>query len=103
MLPRQNPETMRELQVEVVGLLEELKALSERNEELLAEKDSDLATIRQLDDEVREYKRRWETTKTELRNLKGGRFTNAISGRSGLTNRTTLSSQPRPPCSSPSL
>ena len=68
----QNPETMRELQIEVVGLLEELKALSDRNEELMSEKDSDLATIRQLDDEVREYKRRWETTKTELRNLKGG-------------------------------
>ncbi len=64
-------EAAKELQNELVILMEELKALSIRNEEMMTEKDADLATIRELDQEVRLYKRKWEDARTDLRNLKG--------------------------------
>lgn len=51
--------------------MEELGSLAVRNEELLADRDEDAAIIKRLDAEVQEYKRRWEATKTDLRNLKG--------------------------------
>jgi hypothetical protein len=51
--------------------MEELGSLAVRNEELLADRDEDAAIIKRLDGEVQEYKRRWEATKTDLRNLKG--------------------------------
>lgn len=51
--------------------MEELSSLAIRNEELLADREEDAAIIRRLDNEAQEYKRRWEATKTDLRNLKG--------------------------------
>ena len=51
--------------------MEELGSLAVRNEELLADREEDAATIRRLEEESQEYKRRWEVTKTDLRNLKG--------------------------------
>jgi hypothetical protein len=51
--------------------MEELSSLAIRNEELLADREEDAAVIRRLDNEAQEYKRRWEATKTDLRNLKG--------------------------------
>lgn len=37
----------------------------------MADKDSDLAIIRDLNNQVTSYKRKYESAKTELRNLKG--------------------------------
>jgi predicted nucleic acid-binding Zn-ribbon protein len=51
--------------------MEELKAVSTRNEELLVERDEDTETIRKLEADAADYKRKWETTRTQLRNLKG--------------------------------
>ena len=49
----------------------ELSDLSRRNEELMLEKDNDLAVIRELEAQVKEYKRKYEQAKTELRSAKG--------------------------------
>lgn len=62
---------MKELRNELTVLMEELGSLAVRNEELLADREEDAATIRRLEEESQEYKRRWEVTKTDLRNLKG--------------------------------
>jgi hypothetical protein len=53
------------------GLLSELGDLSRRNDELMTAKDSDLIVIRDLDNQLKEYKRKYEHAKTELRNVKG--------------------------------
>lgn len=52
----------------------ELADLSRRNDELLAAKDDDLAHIRELEGQVKEYKRKYEQAKTELRSAKGTIF-----------------------------
>ena len=49
----------------------ELSDLSRRNDELLAAKDNDLAVIRDLDAQLKDYKRKYEQAKTELRSVKG--------------------------------
>ena len=53
------------------GLMTELADLSRRNDELLAAKDDDLAHVRELEGQVKEYKRKYEQAKTELRSAKG--------------------------------
>ena len=90
---------MRELQNEVISLVDELKMLSVRNDDMMVEKDVDMDTIRQLDDAAREYKRKWEKTKTELRNLKGayGTYFGAIT----TADNHTLFTQQHPQCSYP--
>jgi DUF4097 and DUF4098 domain-containing protein YvlB len=67
----QSAEAIKELQNELIILLEELKAVSARNEELIAEKDEDAERIDRLEADVTDYRRKWETTRTQLRNLKG--------------------------------
>lgn len=57
------------------GLMEELSELSRRNDELMTAKDADLALIRDLDTQCKDYKRKYELAKTELRGLKGWFFT----------------------------
>jgi protein SPA2 len=53
------------------GLLTELSELSRRNDELMTAKDSDLIVIHDLDTQLKEYKRKYEQAKTELRSVKG--------------------------------
>lgn len=53
------------------GLLLEVTDLSRRNDELMSAKDSDLSVIRDLNAQLKEYKRKYEQAKTELRNVKG--------------------------------
>lgn len=53
------------------GLMTELSDLSRRNDELMTAKDSDLVVIRDLDSQLKEYKRKYEQAKTELRSVKG--------------------------------
>ena len=45
----------------------ELSDLSRRNDDLMSSKDEDLAVIRDLEAQVKEYKRKYEQAKTELR------------------------------------
>jgi hypothetical protein len=56
------------------GLLTELGDLSRRNDELMTAKDADLIVIRDLDNQLKDYKRKYEQAKTELRSVKGVSF-----------------------------
>ena len=53
------------------GLVTELSELSQRNDELLSAKDNDMAMMRELEGQVKEYKRKYEQAKNELRSAKG--------------------------------
>jgi hypothetical protein len=59
-----------QLRTDMEGLLTELSDLSHRNDELMTAKDSDLVVIRDLDGQLKEYKRKYEQAKTELRSVK---------------------------------
>jgi archaellum component FlaC len=53
------------------ALLEEVKELASQNEDLSNSKDADLSAIRELEDQVADYRKKYERAKTELRGLKG--------------------------------
>lgn len=61
-------ESLRE---EVQGLLDALRESSNRNEELMADKDADMLLVQTLNNQVKDYKKKYEQAKTELRNTKG--------------------------------
>ncbi|UZJ56293.1 hypothetical protein CBS101457_005613 [Exobasidium rhododendri] len=63
-------EVVTELKGEVTNLIEELRQLSLRNDEILSDKDNDQTIIRDLNNQVASYKRKYENAKTGLRNLK---------------------------------
>lgn len=63
-------ETLEQLRSDFEGLMSELSELSLRNDELMSAKDSDLVVIQNLDAQLKEYKRKYEVAKTELRNFK---------------------------------
>ncbi|KAK0195779.1 hypothetical protein F5146DRAFT_1027040 [Armillaria mellea] len=65
-----DPETIEQLNSDMQGLLRELDDLSRRNDELMTAKDSDLVVMRDLDAQLKEYKRKYEQAKTELRSVK---------------------------------
>ena len=60
------------------GLIAEVSDLSRRNDELMTSKDSDLIVIRDLDAQLKDYKRKYEQAKTELRSVKG-RYVHSLS------------------------
>lgn len=63
---------VEQLRTDMEGLFLELDSLNRRNDELMTAKDSDLAIIRDLDLQLKDYKRKYEQAKTELRSVKGG-------------------------------
>ncbi|KAL5504573.1 SPA2 [Sanghuangporus vaninii] len=65
-----DPETIEQLRSDMEGLLSELADLSHRNDELMIAKESDMHVIHNLDMQLKEYKRKYETAKTELRSFK---------------------------------
>jgi cell division septum initiation protein DivIVA len=65
-----NGEIIEQLRADMEGLMSELSDLSRRNDELMTAKDSDLTVIRDLDSQLKEYKRKYEQAKTELRSVK---------------------------------
>ena len=62
---------MEQLRADFESLMSELNELSLRNDELMNAKDSDLTVIQNLDAQLKEYKKKYEVAKTELRNFKG--------------------------------
>ena len=64
-------ELIEQLRTDMEGLFVELENLNRRNDELMTAKDSDLAVIRDLDQQLKDYKKKYELAKTELRSLKG--------------------------------
>ncbi|RXW21310.1 hypothetical protein EST38_g4543 [Candolleomyces aberdarensis] len=65
-----DPELVEQLRIDMEGLLLELDNLNRRNDELMTAKDSDLSIIRDLDQQLKDYKRKYEQAKTELRSVK---------------------------------
>ncbi|KAJ3994146.1 hypothetical protein F5050DRAFT_573423 [Lentinula boryana] len=63
-------EVVEQLRSDMQSLLIEVSDLSRRNDELMTAKDSDLVVIRDLDNQLKEYKRKYEQAKTELRSVK---------------------------------
>lgn len=59
-----------QLKSELEALMLELTDLSRRNDELMAAKESDAKIIRELDNQLKEYKRKYEQAKTDLRTVK---------------------------------
>lgn len=62
---------MEQLRSNLESLLTEVNELSNRNEELMAARDADDNVIRDLNAQLKEYKRKYEQAKTELRSVKG--------------------------------
>ena len=62
---------IEQLRSDMEGLMTELTDLGRRNDELMTAKDADFAVIRDLDSQLKEYKRKYELAKTELRSVKG--------------------------------
>lgn len=63
-------EFVEQLRTDMEGLLLELDNLNRRNDELMTAKDSDLSVIRDLNMQLKDYKRKYEQAKTELRSVK---------------------------------
>lgn len=59
-----------QLRSDMEGLVNELNDLSRRNDELMTAKENDLNVIRDLNFQLKEYKRKYEQAKTELRGVK---------------------------------
>lgn len=66
------------MKAEVTDLLQELRRLQDKQDELIAEREADQDTIRELEEDVLFNKKRYEAAKTELRNLKREPFPNHI-------------------------
>ncbi|KAI0687108.1 hypothetical protein BC835DRAFT_1287053 [Cytidiella melzeri] len=67
---RGDSDILDQLRGDMEGLVTELTELSRRNDELMTAKDADLSVIRDLDAQAKEYKRKYEQAKTELRSVK---------------------------------
>ncbi|KAF7727058.1 component of the polarisome [Apophysomyces ossiformis] len=63
--------TVQEVKTETSKLLEELKSLSAKNDELRTSKEQAEQRTRQLEDEVKEWQTKYESARQELRNIKG--------------------------------
>jgi len=62
---------VEQLRNDMESLMQELQDLSKRNDELMSAKDADHQIIRELDMQMKDYKRKYEQAKTELRSVKG--------------------------------
>ncbi|KAF8971065.1 hypothetical protein BDZ97DRAFT_1724181 [Flammula alnicola] len=63
-------ENVDQLRSAMEDLVMEISELSRRNDELMTSKESDNVLIRDLDNQLKEYKRKYEQAKTELRSVK---------------------------------
>ncbi|XP_006460875.1 hypothetical protein AGABI2DRAFT_221147 [Agaricus bisporus var. bisporus H97] len=63
-------EAVEQLKSDIEGLVVEFGDLSRRNDELMTAKENDLNVIRDLDSQLKDYKRKYEQAKTELRSVK---------------------------------
>lgn len=52
-------------------MLEQLRELRNREDELMLDKEADMALVQTLNSQVKDYKKKYEQAKTELRNNKG--------------------------------
>ncbi|KAH8549939.1 hypothetical protein BGW37DRAFT_428357 [Umbelopsis sp. PMI_123] len=68
---QQQQEVVNDVRREVTNLLEELKDLSRKNGEITIEKEQAQDKLSVVENESKEWQRKFEKAKTELRNLKG--------------------------------
>ncbi|OCF59557.1 hypothetical protein L486_02224 [Kwoniella mangroviensis CBS 10435] len=64
------PEAVVELKMELHTLVDELNALSMKNDELMSEREQDAMGVHEMEAKVEEYKRKYDAVRIELRNLK---------------------------------
>ncbi|KAN0074507.1 hypothetical protein V8E55_011919 [Tylopilus felleus] len=70
LMSRGDSDMIEQLRSDMEDLMTELADLGRRNDELMTAKDADLALIRDLDNQLKEHKRKHELAKTELRSVK---------------------------------
>ncbi|WVW81899.1 hypothetical protein I302_103898 [Kwoniella bestiolae CBS 10118] len=63
-------QAVTELKMELHTLVDELNALSMRNDELMSEREQDAMGMSEMEARVEEYKRKYDAVRIELRNLK---------------------------------
>ncbi|WWC85905.1 uncharacterized protein L201_000775 [Kwoniella dendrophila CBS 6074] len=63
-------EAVSELKMELHTLVDELNALSMKNDELMSEREQDAVGMNDMEARVEEYKRKYDAVRIELRNLK---------------------------------
>ncbi|KAH9962506.1 hypothetical protein BGW80DRAFT_1545542 [Lactifluus volemus] len=68
-------EVVEQLHSDMEALISKVSDLSRQNDELMLSKDSDLVVICDLDAQLKEYKRKYEQAKTELRSVKATSLT----------------------------
>lgn len=66
----QQQQVVLELRNEVASLVDELRTVSARNDAMMTDKESDVTIIRDLNQQMATFKRRFEQTRAELRALK---------------------------------
>ena len=69
---------IEQLRTDLETFTSETQDLSRQNEELMSARDADSILIRDLSLQVKEYKRKYEQAKTELRSVKGKRKFNNL-------------------------
>lgn len=67
----ESDELANELRGEVSSLVDELRSVNVRYEELLDEREREKAEMKRREEEERGWRRKYEQAKTELRNVKG--------------------------------
>jgi hypothetical protein len=64
-------EGLPELKAEIHSLVDELNSLSMKNDELMAQREQDAEGMDEMEAKVLEYKKKYDSIRIELRNLKG--------------------------------
>lgn len=64
-------ELANELRDEVGSLVDELRSVNARYEEVMEDRDRDAREIREIEEESRGWRKKYEAAKVELRNVKG--------------------------------
>lgn len=63
-----------DLRGECSSLVDELRSVNERYEELLQASEMEIQERKQLEEEIRSWRKKFELAKTELRNVRGESF-----------------------------
>ena len=67
----QGEQAVDQLKDEIHNLMDELQALSMRNENLMGERERDAQALNDMEAKVEEYKKLYDSVRVELRNMKG--------------------------------
>jgi chromosome segregation ATPase len=68
---KQHDDGLPGLKAEMRSLVDELNSLSMKNDELMAQREQDAEGMDEMEAKVQEYKKKYDSIRIELRNLKG--------------------------------